>query len=97
MPIDSQTKAYLSLNALPAPALPVTEMTASSNPHDEAACATPAPSTSKEGSNECRNRIVVVVLSVAEFRGAASRVLFLSDTYPSGSRLYVFPAPVVGH
>lgn len=54
--------AYLSLNPPAAAAdFPLTEMTASSNPHDEAAEAIPAP-TSREGRRELRNRIVVVVL-----------------------------------
>ncbi len=50
--------AYLSLNALPAPPFPVTEMIASSKFHDEAAEATLAPASTNEGINELRNRIV---------------------------------------
>jgi hypothetical protein len=53
---------YLSLNPLPAAAFPVTEMTASSKFHDEAAVAMPEPRTSNEGINERRNRIVEAVV-----------------------------------
>jgi hypothetical protein len=53
---------YLSLNPLAAPPFPVTEMTASSKFHDEAAVAMPEPRTSSEGINERRNRIVEVVV-----------------------------------
>jgi hypothetical protein len=52
----------LSLNPFAAPPFPVTETTASSKFHDEAAVTMPEPRTSNEGINERRNRIVEVVV-----------------------------------
>lgn len=49
---------YLSLNAVAPAFLDVTEMTASSKLHDDAALTTLAPSSRAEGSNECRNFMV---------------------------------------
>jgi hypothetical protein len=49
------------LNPDPTPDFPETEMIASSKLHDEAACATPAPRTSNEGTNERKNRMIVAV------------------------------------
>jgi hypothetical protein len=49
---------YLSLNPVPAADFPLTEMMASSNPHDEAAWATPDPRTSSDGTREWKKRIV---------------------------------------
>jgi hypothetical protein len=62
---------YLSLNAAAALPFPVTEITASSKFHDEAASATPAPKSSSEGSNDRRNRIVKFCRCIVEFRGAS--------------------------
>ena len=59
----------LSLNSFP------TLTTASSKFHDEAASATPAPKSSKEGINERRNRIVEVVLCEFKESWSSSRVL----------------------
>lgn len=49
---------YLSLNAPPAAPFALTEMTASSKFHDEAASAIPAPSTSTESNKERRNLMI---------------------------------------
>ena len=62
---------HLSLNAPAVLPFPVTEMIASSKFHDEAASATPAPKSSNEGINECRNRIVELCCFGFEIRGAS--------------------------
>lgn len=51
--------AYLSLNPSPAP-LEDTEITASLNFHEEAACASPAPARSSAGRRDLDGHIVVV-------------------------------------
>lgn len=48
----------MSLNAPAAAPFALTEMTASSKFHDEAASANPAPSTSTDGNKERRNLMV---------------------------------------
>lgn len=54
---------YLSLKAAP---LALTDMTASLNPHDEAACATPAQARRRDGSKAGENRIVGVLYNFSE-------------------------------
>lgn len=62
---------YLSLNAPAVLPFPVTEMTASSKFHDEAASVTPAPKSSNEGIKERRNRIVELCCCKVEIHGAS--------------------------
>jgi len=63
-----QPQTYLSLN--PAPAFELTEITASSKLHDEAAWTNPEPARRSEGINERRNRIVELLL---KYCGALKR------------------------
>jgi len=77
MPIRAGLKTYLSLK--PAAPFPLTEITASSKLHDEAALTAVAPSSRAEGSNERRSFMVGVVLCDAGIpsRRARRRVLSL--------------------
>jgi hypothetical protein len=63
----------LSLNA--SPAFGLTEMTASSKLHDEAASATPAPRSRIEGIKERRNRIVEFNFGMSRSLESRSRVV----------------------
>lgn len=49
---DQRCLTYLALNPLPTPPFPLTETTASSKLHDEAASTMLAPTSSREGRNE---------------------------------------------
>ena len=66
LPARSLAITYLSLNP-PVPPFELTEITASSKLHEEAACANPAPKTSKDGSKERENRMVRDVACDVDF------------------------------